>query len=166
MFKNGIATVILSLPSHAVGINSAASVVGSYQPAGDSRRHLFRWSADSGAFDLTPDGYSSAEAAAINNRGDILGFGETVSGKSAVLFAHARSQWRADAEGGRLPHRPQAFGNGPRSRGYLCIGYSARALPNSALEPAPDEARDPALQSNDRQYLPTVNPRDCEQWTP
>jgi hypothetical protein len=30
---------------------------------------------------LTPDGYRSAEAAAINDRGDILGFGETLSGK-------------------------------------------------------------------------------------
>jgi probable HAF family extracellular repeat protein len=80
VYKNGTATVILNLPSHAVGINSAASVVGSYQPAGYSRKHLFRWSADAGAFDLTPDGYIYAEAAAINDRGDILGFGETVSG--------------------------------------------------------------------------------------
>jgi len=86
VYKNGIATVILSLPSSAVGINHAASVVGSYQPTGYSRRHLFRWSADSGAFDLTPDGYQSAEAAAINDRGDILGFGETVSGKSGYFL--------------------------------------------------------------------------------
>jgi uncharacterized membrane protein len=86
VFKNGIASVILSLPSSAVGINSAASVVGSYQPAGNNRRHLFRWSANSGAFDLTPDGYRSAEAAAINDRGDILGFGETVSGKSQYFL--------------------------------------------------------------------------------
>jgi uncharacterized membrane protein len=86
VFKNGIATVILSLPSFAVGINSAASVVGSYQPAGYSRKHLFRWSADAGAFDLTPDGYISAEAAAINNRGDILGYGETVSGNSGYFL--------------------------------------------------------------------------------
>jgi uncharacterized membrane protein len=86
VFKNGIATVILSLPSHAVGINSAASVVGSYQPAGYGRKHLFGWSANAGAFDLTPDGYHYAEAAAINNRGDILGFGETVSGKSGYFL--------------------------------------------------------------------------------
>jgi hypothetical protein len=86
VYKNGIATVILSLPSSAVGINSAASVVGSYQPTGNSRRRLFRWSANSGAFDLTPDGYQSAEAAAINDRGDILGFGETVSGKSGYFL--------------------------------------------------------------------------------
>jgi uncharacterized membrane protein len=86
IFKDGIATVIVSLPSHAVGINSAASVVGSYQPAGNNRRHLFRWSANSGAFDLTPDGYRSAEAAAINGRGEILGFGETVSGKSRYFL--------------------------------------------------------------------------------
>src|ERR1700732_1238406 len=64
VFKNGIATVILSLPSFAVGINSAASVVGSYQPVGYNRRHLFRWSANSGAFVVTPAGYRSAEAAA------------------------------------------------------------------------------------------------------
>jgi probable HAF family extracellular repeat protein len=86
VFNNGIATVILSLPSHAVGINSAGSVVGSFQPAGYSRKHLFRWSANEGAFDLTPAGYISAEAAAINNRGDILGFGETVSGKSEYFL--------------------------------------------------------------------------------
>jgi uncharacterized membrane protein len=86
VFKNGIATVILSLPSAAVGINSAASVVGWYQPAGYNRRHLFRWSADLGAFDLTPDGYCFAQAAAINDRGDILGFGETVSGKSQYFL--------------------------------------------------------------------------------
>jgi probable HAF family extracellular repeat protein len=81
VFKNGIATVILSLPSSAVGINSSADVVGSYRPAGCNRRHLFIWSANSGAFDLTPDGYRSAEAAAINDRGDVLGFGETMSGE-------------------------------------------------------------------------------------
>jgi uncharacterized membrane protein len=86
VFKNGIATVILSLPSSAVGINSAASVVGSYQPGGYNRRHLFRWSANSGAVDLTPDGYRSAEAAAINDRGDILGFGETASGESRYFL--------------------------------------------------------------------------------
>jgi hypothetical protein len=86
VFKNGIATVILGLPSHAVGINSAARVVGSYQPPGYNRRRLFSWSASAGAFDLTPDGYISAEAAAINNRGDILGFGETASGKSGYFL--------------------------------------------------------------------------------
>jgi len=86
VFNNGVPTVILSLPSHAVGINSGASVVGSYQPAGYSRKHLFRWSAHEGAFDLTPDGYICAEAAAINNRGDILGFGQTVSGKSEYFL--------------------------------------------------------------------------------
>jgi|HubBroStandDraft_6_1064221.scaffolds.fasta_scaffold328560_2 hypothetical protein len=86
VFKNGTATVILSMPSAAVGINSAASVVGSYQPAEYNRRHLFCWSANSGAFDLTPDGYRSAEAAAINDRGDVLGFGETVSGKSQYFL--------------------------------------------------------------------------------
>ncbi len=97
VFKNGIATVILSLPSSAVGINSAACVVGSYQPAGYNRRHLFRWSANSGAFDLTPDGYRSAEAAAINDRGDILGFGETLSGKSQYFLL------TPDANGGLTP---------------------------------------------------------------
>jgi probable HAF family extracellular repeat protein len=81
VFKNGIATVILNLPSSAVGINSSADVVGSYEPVGSNRRHLFRWSENAGAFDLTPAGYRSAEAAAINDRGDVLGFGETVSGK-------------------------------------------------------------------------------------
>jgi hypothetical protein len=86
VFKNGIATVILSLPSYAVGINSSAEVVGFYQPAGYDRRHLFIWSARSGAFDLTPDGYRSAEAAAINDRGDVLGFGETASGKSQYFL--------------------------------------------------------------------------------
>jgi hypothetical protein len=86
VFNDGIATVILNLPSYAVGINSAASAVGYYQPAGGNRRHLFRWNANSGAFDLTPDGYHSAEAAAINDRGDILGFGETVSGKSQYFL--------------------------------------------------------------------------------
>ncbi len=86
VFTNGIASVILNLPSHAVGINSAASVVGSFQPTGCRRKHLFQWSANAGAFDLTPEGYVSAEAAAINNRGDILGFGETASGKSEYFL--------------------------------------------------------------------------------
>jgi uncharacterized membrane protein len=79
-FRDGVATVLLTLPSVAVGINSSGDVVGSYQPAGVSRRHLFTWSADSGALDLTPAGYRSAEAAAINDRGEILGFGETAVG--------------------------------------------------------------------------------------
>jgi probable HAF family extracellular repeat protein len=111
VFKNGIATVILSLPSSAVGINSAASVVGSYQPAGD-RRHLFRWSANSGAFDLTPDGYRSAEAAAINDRGDILGFGETLTGKSRYFLLSP------DPNGGLTP---KALITG------IAGGYAARA---------------------------------------
>ncbi len=86
VFRDGVATAILSLPSSAVGINSSARVVGSYQPAEHKQRHLFLWSRNSGAFDLTPDGYRSAEAAAINDRGDILGFGETVSGKSQYFL--------------------------------------------------------------------------------
>jgi uncharacterized membrane protein len=86
VFKNGVATKILRMPSWAVGINIAASVVGSCQPDGSKRRRLFRWSANSGAFDLTPDGYRSAEAAAINDRGDILGFGVTLSVKSQYFL--------------------------------------------------------------------------------
>lgn len=86
VFKNGIATVILSLPSYAVGINASAEVVGFYEPAGYNRRHLFKWCANSGALDLTPDGYVSAEAAAINDRGEVLGFGDTVSGKSQYFL--------------------------------------------------------------------------------
>lgn len=81
VFKNGIATVIVNLPSAAVGINSVADAVGFYHPAGCDMRRLFIWSANSGAFDLTPDGYRSAQAAAINDHGQILGFGETTAGE-------------------------------------------------------------------------------------
>lgn len=81
VFKNGVATIILDLPSAAVGINSVADVVGFYHPAGSNLRRLFIWSANSGAFDLTPDGYRSAQAAAINDHGQVLGFGETVGGE-------------------------------------------------------------------------------------
>jgi uncharacterized membrane protein len=86
VYGNGIATVILSLPSSAVGINSSGKVIGSYQPAGYHRRHVFIWDASSGVFDLTPDGYRSAEAAAINNRGEVLGFGETMNGTSQYFL--------------------------------------------------------------------------------
>ena len=78
VFKDGIATSILSLPSAAFGINSAGYVIGSYRAESDSR--AFIWSPKSGAFDITPAGYRSAVAAAINNRGDILGYGEAASG--------------------------------------------------------------------------------------
>jgi probable HAF family extracellular repeat protein len=78
VFKDGIATPILSLPSAAFGINSAGDVIGSYRAGSDSR--AFIWSSGSGGFDITPAGYRSAVAAAINNRGDILGYGETASG--------------------------------------------------------------------------------------
>ena len=78
VFKDGTATSILSLPSAAFGINSAGDVIGSYQAGSGSR--AFVWSSKSGAFDITPAGYRSAVAAAINNRGDILGYGETASG--------------------------------------------------------------------------------------
>jgi uncharacterized membrane protein len=108
VFKNGTASVILNLPSSAVGINSAANVVGSYQPARDNQRHLFRWSADSGAFDLTPDGYQSAQAAAINDRGDILGFGATVSGKSQYFLL------TPDPNGGLTPKAISAPTTGVR----------------------------------------------------
>jgi uncharacterized membrane protein len=86
VFRHGTETSILSLPSSAVGINSSGNVVGSYQPAGYDQRHLFIWNPDSGALDLTPDGYRGAEAAAINERGEILGFGETLSGKSQYFL--------------------------------------------------------------------------------
>ena len=81
VFNNGIATAILTLPSAAVGINSVADVVGFYNPAGCGSRRLFIWSANAGAFDLTPDGYRSAQAAAINDHGQVLGFGETPDGE-------------------------------------------------------------------------------------
>jgi probable HAF family extracellular repeat protein len=85
VFKNGIATLILTLRSAAVGINSAADAVGFYYPAGCNLRRLFIWNANSGAFDLTPDGYRSAEAAAINDQGQILGFGGT-AGRERPYF--------------------------------------------------------------------------------
>lgn len=81
VFRNGIPTLILNLPSAAVGINSVADVVGFYHPARGNLRRLFIWSANSGVFDLTPDGYRSAQAAAINDQGQVLGFGETVGGE-------------------------------------------------------------------------------------
>lgn len=81
VFRNGIATLILDMPSAAVGINSVADVVGFYHPADRNLRRLFIWNANSGAFDLTPDGYRSAQAAAINDHGQVLGFGETVGGE-------------------------------------------------------------------------------------
>jgi probable HAF family extracellular repeat protein len=78
VFKDGIATPILSLPSAAFGINSAGDIIGSYQAGSGSR--AFIWRSKSGAFDITPSGFRSAVAAAINNRGDVLGYGETASG--------------------------------------------------------------------------------------
>ena len=81
VFRNGVPTLVLDLPSAAVGINSVADVVGFYQPAKSDLRRLFIWSAHGGAWDLTPDGYRSAQAAAINDHGQVLGFGETESGE-------------------------------------------------------------------------------------
>lgn len=81
VFSNGIATVIVNLPSAAVGINSVADVVGFYHAADRDLRRLFIWNTHSGAFDLTPDGYRSAQAAAINDHGQVLGFGETLGGE-------------------------------------------------------------------------------------
>jgi probable HAF family extracellular repeat protein len=78
VFKDGIAASILSLPSAAFGINSAGDVIGSYRAGSGSR--AFVWSPQFGAFDITPAGYRSAVAAAINDRGRILGYGETASG--------------------------------------------------------------------------------------
>jgi uncharacterized membrane protein len=85
VFRNGIETVILNLPSAAVGINSVGDVVGFYSPAGSSLRRLFIWNANSGVFDLTP-GYRSAQAAAINDHGQILGFGETAGGEQPYFL--------------------------------------------------------------------------------
>jgi hypothetical protein len=80
VFKDGVASSVLSLPSAAFGINYAGNVIGSYRTGSGSR--AFIWSPRFGAFDITPAGYRSAVAAAINNRGDILGYGETASGAS------------------------------------------------------------------------------------
>jgi hypothetical protein len=91
IFSDGTATVILPVPSSAVGINSSAAVVGAYQPEGSQRHRLFLWNANSGACDLTPGGFVSAQAAAINDRGDILGFGETASMESQYFLLTPRS---------------------------------------------------------------------------
>lgn len=113
VFRNGVTTVILNLPSYAVGINSSAEVVGFYQPAGNSPRRLLIWSANSGAFDLTPEGYRSAEAAAINDRGEVLGFGETRSGTRQYILL------RPDPDGILVPKAlaaPPAAGRTPADR--------------------------------------------------
>ena len=86
VFRDGRSLVIVGSPSYAVGINSATEVVGFYQPAGHEYRRLFIWSDDCGPLDLTPAGYRRAEAAAINSRGDVLGFGETLSGRSEYFL--------------------------------------------------------------------------------
>jgi probable HAF family extracellular repeat protein len=80
VFKDGIATAIVSLPSAAFGVNSAGDVIGSYRAGSGSR--AFIWSSKCGALDITPAGYRSAVAAAINNRGDVLGYGERESGST------------------------------------------------------------------------------------
>jgi probable HAF family extracellular repeat protein len=98
VFRNGVATAILSLPSSAVGINSAGDVVGSYQPSG-STSHVFLRKANSGAVDLTPEGYRYAMAAAINNRDEVLGFGETASGGFQYFLL------RPDPNGALVPKR-------------------------------------------------------------
>jgi probable HAF family extracellular repeat protein len=77
VFKDGTAIAILSVPSAAFGINSAGDVIGSYRAGSGSR--AFIWGGKSGAFDITPAGYRTAVAAAINDRGEILGYGETAS---------------------------------------------------------------------------------------
>jgi len=84
VFKDGIATAIVSLPSAAFGINSAGDVIGFYRLGSGSR--AFIWSSKCGALDITPAGYRSAVAAAINDRGDVLGYGETASGASQVFL--------------------------------------------------------------------------------
>ncbi|MBV9724763.1 MAG: hypothetical protein JO299_06270 [Gammaproteobacteria bacterium] len=86
LFEGSVGRVILDLPSSAVGINSSVEIVGWYEPLGEDRRHLFKWSANSGAVDLTPDGYHCAEAAAINDRGVVLGYGVTPEGKSTYFL--------------------------------------------------------------------------------
>lgn len=86
VFRAGRSLVIVSSPSYAVGINGTTEVVGFYQPAGHDHRRLFIWSEGCGALDLTPAGYRRAEAAAINNRGDVLGFGETLGGRSEYFL--------------------------------------------------------------------------------
>ena len=107
IYKNGIATVIPDLRGFAVGINSSACVVGSFQPARDSGRHLFKWSANSGAFDMTPEGYLSAEAAAINRPWPTSWvFGETMGGKFPVLFAHAGPRGRRTHAEGTVTTEP------------------------------------------------------------
>src|SRR5580658_8866518 len=75
-----------------------------------------------------------------------------------VLFAHTRSQWRTDAKGARCPAIATMTG---------LLLFDSAAPPahhlDAALEPTPEEAPDPAVQSNDRQYLPAVNLRYREQ---
>jgi probable HAF family extracellular repeat protein len=77
--RNGTETPILSVPSSAYGINAAGEVVGFYSPYGIGT-HLFIWDSSSGAHDLTPDGYENAAPLAINDQGDIIGYGQTASG--------------------------------------------------------------------------------------
>ena len=91
VFQDGIATVILTLPSFAVGINSFGEVVGSYEPAGYNGRRVFIWSANSGAFDVTPGGFRYAEGAAVNARGEVLAFGETADGTFHYFLLIPRS---------------------------------------------------------------------------
>ncbi len=112
VFRDGRSSVIVGSPSHAVGINNATEVVGFYQPAGHEHRRLFIWSEDCGALDLTPAGYRRAEAAAINNRGEVLGFGETPGGRSEYFLL-------TPSAGGALPG---ALIDTPPARGLAAPG--------------------------------------------
>jgi hypothetical protein len=80
VFKNGIATSILSVDSSAFGINSAGDVVGFYQPNGVNGPRVFLWDPHMGALDLTPGGYLFAAPLAINSSGEIVGYGQTTAG--------------------------------------------------------------------------------------
>jgi hypothetical protein len=80
IFRDGITTSILSVPSSGFGINSAGDVVGFYQPNGFNGPRVFLWEPHLGALDLTPAEYLFAVALAINSSGDIVGYGETTAG--------------------------------------------------------------------------------------
>jgi hypothetical protein len=148
IFSDGIATVILHVPSSAVGINSSAAVVGAYQPAGSQRHRLFLWNANSGACDLTPGGFVSAQAAAINDRGDILGFGETTSMESRYFLLTPRPNGvltpKAIMTAIRTADGPQGM---ERTSAPADPDTSALARPaGSQIRPAP--ARSPGRQTS------------------